>query len=86
MTAVTLPAWRYRHNITAAALPPRHYRCSITATALPPEQFYHGIAAKKYEKLGGMYDSGEMSEPSEAQQQKAIAIFKAHGLEATIGG
>ena len=47
---------------------------------------YHGIAAKKYEKLGGVYDAGEMSEPSEEQQQKAIEIFKAHGLEASIGG
>ena len=47
---------------------------------------YHNIAARKYQKLGGEYDPGEMEEPSEEEQEKAVAIFAEHGLEAIIGG
>ena len=47
---------------------------------------YHNIAAKKYEKLGGNYDSKGMEEPSKKSQQNTIEIFKNYGLEAIIGG
>jgi pyruvate formate lyase activating enzyme len=47
---------------------------------------YHNIAARKYQKLGGEYDPGEMAEPSEAERQRSIAIFAEHGIEAIIGG
>ena len=47
---------------------------------------YHNIAATKYRKLGGVFDPGEMSEPSEADQKRVIAQFTAHGIEAIIGG
>ena len=47
---------------------------------------YHNIAATKYQKLGGVFDPGEMDEPSEDEQKRVIAQFAAHGIEATIGG
>ena len=47
---------------------------------------YHNIAARKYEKLGGEYDHGDMAEPSEAEQQRSVEIFAKYGLEAVIGG
>lgn len=47
---------------------------------------YHNIAARKYQKLGGTYHSDGMAEPSNEEQEKAIAIFAEYGLEAIIGG
>lgn len=47
---------------------------------------YHNTAVKKYERLGRNYEKGAMHEPSEERQQAALAIFKKHGLTATIGG
>jgi len=47
---------------------------------------YHNIAARKYQKLGGLYNPGDMAEPSEDEQNKIIAQFAAHGIEAMIGG
>jgi len=36
--------------------------------------------------LGGLYNPGDMAEPSEDEQNKIIAQFAAHGIEAMIGG
>jgi pyruvate formate lyase activating enzyme len=47
---------------------------------------YHNIAARKYQKLGGKYDPGEMRELSQAEQEHCIEIFAEYGLEAIIGG
>lgn len=47
---------------------------------------YHNIAAKKYEKLGQVYDPGMMEEPDEDRQQYAIDVFESHGLEVIVGG
>jgi len=47
---------------------------------------YHGIAAHKYEKLGGAYDEGEMKEPGAQEIEKALAIFEEYGLEVVVGG
>ncbi len=47
---------------------------------------YHNIAARKYQKLGGEYNAGNMKEPSEEEQERCVAIFAEYGLEAIIGG
>lgn len=47
---------------------------------------YHNIAANKYNKLGSKYNEFKMSEPSEAEQNQVIKIFKEFGIEAEIGG
>jgi len=47
---------------------------------------YHNIAQKKYQKLGMKYDLEGMSEPSREDQEHALSIFNAHGIEAIIGG
>jgi pyruvate formate lyase activating enzyme len=47
---------------------------------------YHNIAARKYQKLGNEYISGEMEEPNEEEQEKAVAVFAEYGVEAIIGG
>lgn len=47
---------------------------------------YHGIAAKKYEKLGLLYNERSMAEPSVEVQRKVIQKFEEYGLEAMIGG
>lgn len=47
---------------------------------------YHGIAAKKYEKLGATYNEGIMAEPSEERQSSILEKFKLNGLNAVIGG
>lgn len=47
---------------------------------------YHNIASKKYEKLGGYYNPGHLSEPSEKTISNCMEIFNAYGLSATIGG
>jgi pyruvate formate lyase activating enzyme len=46
---------------------------------------YHNIASKKYEKLGGVYDQGEMAEPDANIQQSVLAIFRSYGIHAEIG-
>ena len=47
---------------------------------------YHGIAAKKYEKLGGKYNEGLMAEPSEEEQMLIVEKFANSGLDAVLGG
>ncbi|WP_346855901.1 glycyl-radical enzyme activating protein [uncultured Draconibacterium sp.] len=47
---------------------------------------YHSIAANKYIKLGTTYNEFNMAEPTEKEQNKALAIFQEFGLEAEIGG
>jgi pyruvate formate lyase activating enzyme len=47
---------------------------------------YHNIAAGKYNKLGSEYNAMNMDEPSEEEQNRAIAIFEKFGIEAEIGG
>lgn len=47
---------------------------------------YHNIASKKYEKLGEVFDSSNMAEPSEQRQEEVIKIFKDYGIQAKIGG
>jgi pyruvate formate lyase activating enzyme len=47
---------------------------------------YHGIAAKKYEKLGGVYEPGTMAEPDEKRQQFAREVFESYGMEVVVGG
>ncbi len=47
---------------------------------------YHNVAAKKYEKLGRMYDEGTMAEPDTDRQEQILSTFKAHGIMAIIGG
>ena len=47
---------------------------------------YHNIASKKYEKLGGTYHEGSMSEPGVGRQEEILATFKSYDLEAIIGG
>jgi pyruvate formate lyase activating enzyme len=47
---------------------------------------YHNIASKKYEKLGGVYDSGAMEEPPSTHQEDILKTFRTYGVEAIIGG
>lgn len=47
---------------------------------------YHSIAVNKYAKLGIPYSEGEMEEPDEALQNKAVEIFESYGILAEIGG
>ena len=47
---------------------------------------YHNIAAKKYEKLGQVYDPEIMAEPDEEKQQYVVDVFKSHGLKVVVGG
>ena len=47
---------------------------------------YHNIARMKYEKLGGNYQPGNISEPTEDEIEAFSNIFKEHGLEINIGG
>ena len=47
---------------------------------------YHNVAAKKYEKLGGMYVEGTMAEPDTDRQEQILSTFKGHGIKAIIGG
>jgi pyruvate formate lyase activating enzyme len=47
---------------------------------------YHVIAVRKYEKLGGSYDPGEMKEPSKELLDSTMEIFRSHGLHVTAGG
>ncbi len=47
---------------------------------------YHAIAAKKYEKLGKVYNEDGMSEPTKEELEHMISLFKSKGLHAQIGG
>ncbi|WP_347839214.1 glycyl-radical enzyme activating protein [uncultured Draconibacterium sp.] len=47
---------------------------------------YHAIAANKYNKLGLSYLPLNMDEPTEAEQNRAVAVFSKFGIEAEIGG
>ncbi len=47
---------------------------------------YHNIAVNKYNKLGSEYNEFNMAEPTEKEQNRALQIFEAFGLEAEIGG
>uniref|UniRef100_UPI00321664E0 glycyl-radical enzyme activating protein n=1 Tax=uncultured Draconibacterium sp. TaxID=1573823 RepID=UPI00321664E0 len=47
---------------------------------------YHNIAAGKYNKLGLKYNEFNMEEPTEEEQNRALAIFEKYGIEAEIGG
>ncbi len=47
---------------------------------------FHQTAAGKHLKLGSEFDPGDMAEPGEEDIERAIAIFAAHGLTATVGG
>lgn len=47
---------------------------------------YHNIAAKKYEKLGQIYNQGIMAEPEEVRQQYVIDVFESYGIKTIIGG
>jgi pyruvate formate lyase activating enzyme len=47
---------------------------------------YHNIASNKYNKLGEVYNEFEMAEPSEAEQTRAIEIFRNFGIEVEFGG
>lgn len=47
---------------------------------------YHAIAGHKYEKLGSCYLTDNLEEPNPNEQQQAVDIFTALGLQATLGG
>lgn len=47
---------------------------------------YHNIAENKYRKLGLKYNRFNMAEPTEEEQNRAVAIFEKFGLEVEIGG
>ncbi len=47
---------------------------------------YHNIAANKYRRLGEVYDSGNLAEPSEEDKARVIAQFADFGLEMAVGG
>lgn len=47
---------------------------------------YHNIATGKYKKLEMDYNTGEMDEPSEEEQNQAIEIFQQFGIAVEIGG
>jgi len=72
-------------NITASAR-------FLASLPKPPEVvnllLYHDIGKGKHAQLGTTYnpDSLPMSTPSEAVQQRALAIFSSHGLNTRIGG
>jgi pyruvate formate lyase activating enzyme len=47
---------------------------------------FHHAASKKYEKLGEIYKSGDMKEPSKEVLDYCIALFKGYGIGVEIGG
>jgi pyruvate formate lyase activating enzyme len=47
---------------------------------------YHNIASGKYKKLGMEYETFEMAEPSEEEQNYALSVFESYGLKVEIGG
>ncbi len=61
-----------------AALPGEKRQVNILA--------YHNIAGRKYQRLGKLFDPGEMAEPTKEAQERIIAKFEAFGLKAMIGG
>jgi pyruvate formate lyase activating enzyme len=46
---------------------------------------YHNIAASKYLRLGEEYDPGGLAEPDEDDRGRVIALFRAFGIDATVG-
>ena len=47
---------------------------------------YHAIAARKYEKLGGIYNAGNMKEPDKETIKRCLQTFRKHNLEVSVGG
>ena len=47
---------------------------------------YHNIAKMKYEKLGGNYLPGNISEPTKDEVETISSIFSNHGLGVSLGG
>lgn len=47
---------------------------------------YHNIAGNKYQKLGLLYDSSDMVEPSESRVANVVTKFADFGLEVMVGG
>ncbi len=47
---------------------------------------YHDIAKNKHQKLGSVYQPGNLSEPSNEMIQQARDIFGAKGIRVTLGG
>jgi len=55
---------------------------NINVSILP----YHSIAEKKYEKLGGKYNEGIMSEPDNKKIAEIINVFKSFNINVAVGG
>ena len=47
---------------------------------------YHGIAAKKYEKLGQDYEPAGLAEPDQATLDRVAAVLEDLGLAVVVGG
>lgn len=47
---------------------------------------YHNIAAKKYEKLGDIYDEEGMKEPTKERVETILSLFRDKGFTTVIGG
>jgi pyruvate formate lyase activating enzyme len=47
---------------------------------------YHGIATRKYEKLGGIYEPGDMKAPDSDKIAFCRGIFENYGIMASVGG
>lgn len=47
---------------------------------------YHNIMSGKYKKLGKEYNLQDFTEPTYADKELAIEIFRKHGIQAIIGG
>lgn len=47
---------------------------------------YHNIAAKKYEKLGDIYDEEGMKEPTKERVETILSLFHDKGFTTVIGG
>ena len=54
---------------------------NISINILP----YHNIAERKYEKLGGFYEEGIMSEPENEKLEEIFNIFKSFGIKTVVG-
>lgn len=69
-------------------------RCAEFLSCLPWKRkrvnllLYHDIGKNKHEKLGSVYNPGNvtMSTPSVETQQRCISLFKQYGIDAVIGG
>ena len=47
---------------------------------------YHYSMINKYQKLGKVFDGGNMTELTDEEKDKAVELFASFGLQATIGG